>query len=79
LNIINLTSIINSFTDIFHGSNDPKNNLTNRADEKTINFLLKKLTLILFLSIDQKSCDEKLMVEKFYTLNTSSVQIHVEN
>jgi hypothetical protein len=31
----------------------------------------EKLTLIFFLSIDQKSSDEKVMVEKFYTLNTS--------
>jgi hypothetical protein len=51
----------------------------NREDEKNINFLLKKLAIIFFSSIDQKSCDEKLMVEKFYTLNTSSFQIHVEN
>jgi hypothetical protein len=56
-----------------------KNNLMNREDEKNINFLLKKLAIIFFSSIDQKSCDEKLMVEKFYTLNTSSFQIHVEN
>jgi hypothetical protein len=51
----------------------------NREDEKNINFLLKKLAIIFLSSIDQKSCDEKLMVEKFYTLNTSSFQIHVEN